>query len=430
MSGKRVFGVLLVLLMVCPVVFAKKYTIVRTDGRKITGDVVKTDTGYKVITKFGEIIVPNDEIRNIELAVSVEDEYTKKRELTDLKNIDQLYHLGEWAFSKGLYKQAQRDLYDTLKLEKEHIEARLLLKQVNARLKAKKKAEERKKDKPTANRLATKKINLKNNSLVSQEDIYRIRMIEARPGEKLRIKFRNDVINRFIESVEGTGDFTRRNFERDFRRSSPFRQYQYMVQEAQVGPDIRNDILIESDPQLIRDFRMQVWPLIAKGCASSACHGSTEGMGGFKLFNISLKDDRVLYTNFAILVGYVFPNGEHLVKRGEPDLSPLLLYGLPKRLTGPDSHPAEIRPMYPNRQNPNFRRVETWLFSLYGPDYPNYDLTYVPPVGMKLDLSGITVTALKNNNDEVEIDTPTSPSKDEKEKKQDVEEEEKPSLFE
>ena len=105
------------------------------------------------------------------------------------------------------------------------------------------------------------------------------------------------------------------------------------------------------------------------------------------MFNVPSYDERIPYTNFAILVGYTFEGGRRLIDRSTHKKSVLLQYGLPPKMAQ-RRHSKEIPPLFVNNKNVNYKRVLQWIEGLSKPNYPDYRLRYRPPFGMKLDLSG------------------------------------------
>ena len=64
---------------------------------------------------------------------------------------------------------------------------------------------------------------------VKKADIYRIRRVELREGDRVRVTFRDKVEKRFIEWMEGREEFEKAKAEKAFRRLSKVRKAVYML---------------------------------------------------------------------------------------------------------------------------------------------------------------------------------------------------------
>jgi hypothetical protein len=212
----------------------------------------------------------------------------------------------------------------------------------------------------------------------------------------VRVKYRNDVIKEFTKAMNGRDDFQDdMRFGDKFRGYKSVRQLQYILDpDRDIDPDVleklKKDILIESDPMSIKIFRARVWPAVRVNCATSACHGSAEGVGGLKLFNVSARDTRVAYTNFAILAGISTKKSARILDRDNIEDSLLLQYLLPAT-QAKTPHPKTKKPLrtlFRDNRHPTYKMFVKWIGSLAGPGYPNYNMKYKVPFGMKLELGG------------------------------------------
>jgi len=374
-------------LLLAGVAAAKTQAVYKKDGGKIVGVVTKTDRGYNVKTRFGVIFVAKEDVGRIEDAPTPTEEYEKRLGKIAPNNAEQQYKLGEWAFGVGLFREARRSLRAALKVKPDHARAKLLLRQVEAKLMT---------VGPRTRPVGTGVVRhaIKPEDLVSLEDIYRIRMVEYRPQSDRkvrRVRFRNNAVDRYVKAMLGEEGFTKEKF----LTLSPVAKLQHVLRYRPHEEGIKKDILIEADPQFMLDFRKHVWPLLARSCATSDCHGSAKGKGGMKLFTVGLRDDRIPYTNFAILAGFRSKSGRRLIDRGHHDKSLLLQFGLPKKEAGTgESHRKKIPILFPGKNNKNYKNVLKWIEELHKPDYPNYRLKYRPPFGMKLYLDGRGKSAL------------------------------------
>jgi hypothetical protein len=142
---------------------------------------------------------------------------------------------------------------------------------------------------------------------------------------------------------------------------------------------MRDDVLVKSDPAAVREFKTKIWPVLAGSCASSACHGGAKGQGSFKLFNVALNDDKVMYTNFYILSAWS-KGGLKMVDREYPENSLLLQYGLPANLAR-FVHPGKNEAVFRRKDEANYRIIENWITkSLAHPLLDGYRIDYKLPL--------------------------------------------------
>ena len=373
---------------------AELKTLVLNDGRRITGDVTRTATGYRVEMALGVLTFRLDQVLKVEDAVGPGSEYQRRRKKIDRKDPEALYKLAEWAFEKELLREARADLQAALKIKPDHQKAALLLKLVESKL--------GKKPVTTKPVKVTTKQDELDKLLLGEEDIYKVRLAELdlwydparRSGVRgndtqVAIRFQDNVIQRFVESMRGIGDFQRRGFDERFRAFTAATKVAYMLENlSREDTAIRDDILIRSDPHFMREFRRRVWPVISQNCAQAQCHGGPKPRGGMKLFSISgVHARRADYTNFVILSGLRKKRGLRVIDRGEHERSLLLQFGLPPEQAR-EKHPKQIKTIYADENAVNYRRVLAWIQSLRGPKHPNYRLKYVAPFGMELHTSG------------------------------------------
>lgn len=375
---KRLFFLAGCLLVVASVVMAKPQVVYTKDGKKYTGEVSKTGDRYFIRTEFmGTVEVPESNILRVEDIHTEEDFYTRER--AKIKPGDAeghfslamtLWNKGGKRGSKAFLELAKIELAEALRIKPDFDKANLQLRIVEAKLKAIVQP-------TTADAALDRKL------LVPLGDIPNIRFEELRPDDRVVVKFRNDVIERFIKTMHGKLEFKEPKFDDTFRGWPRVRQVIYIRDNGgRFDNPFRSDILIDSDPSFMVEFRRSVWPLVQNHCASHRCHGAAKGQGKLKLFAHS-NIEQVDYTNFVILRGFVH-KGNRILYRDHPDLSLLLQYALPRE-QAEMSHGREIAILFKDRRDSHYQRVLAWIRSLEGPGQPRYGLQYKPPLGMKLD---------------------------------------------
>jgi hypothetical protein len=309
------------------------------------------------------------------------DQYEQKRKAIDPNSADDHYGLGEWAFRNGLTQKALEELKAALAISPGHVRASILIQEVQRRLGVGP-ATQGTRPAPEANAVGAV---LPREWLAPEEDIFRIRMEELRPEERLPIQFRNDVINRFIKKWRGKEEFKEFRFEDAFRgwvQANPARAVEFMREKDPEDTDIKDDILVQNDPKFMTDFRAKVWPIVAASCAAPQCHGGGEPKGGLRLFNVAGRNERIDYTNYLLVDGVV-SRGRRMVDRANPEVSLLLQYMLPEDLAQ-FRHSTKIQAAAGRKEDARYVAVLEWIQSLHRPPHPDYRLKYAPPMGMKL----------------------------------------------
>jgi len=361
----------MVLLVVWVCVTAAEKVVTLKDGRKLAGEVTETSDGYEIRIRAGAVVVVSkDNVASVEDVKTSQSEYQLRLAKTDLKNPDSLYALARWATDNEMLTEARDVLKKVLALKSDHENAKLLLRLVEIRLARTTEPALPPTTGPAVP--ATGKL-----PLLKTEDVYRIRLLELRADDRARIEFRDDLLERFIESMRGVGIFAERGGETRFRTMSRVAQARYILENTDRDSALRDDILVKSDPAVITQFRTRVWPIISRGCATASCHGGVKAVGGLRLFSMPLKDERVVYTNFYILSEW--SGGRKLIDRGKPEMSRLLQYGLPKELAKAPHPKAFTPPLFLSPRDRNHKFVEDWIRSLRHPLVGGYRIDYKIP---------------------------------------------------
>jgi len=380
MNVKRAAALAVVLAALTATALPARQKIVLKDGREMTGTVTKTDAGYQVRTDKGLVVVfPAGQVLRVEEVATPKSDYQKRLAATDKTDPDALYRLAVWARRQKLLTEARDLLRKVLALKPDHENARLQLRLVRAEIA------------PTTTRPSTGNGDddtrtptvVRPSNLLSQEDIYRIRFIELTLRDSVSVEYRNNVLRRFIAARIGP-IFEQTNGEAKFRRASRVEQVVYIRRETdRRSGEYRDDILIKSDPRVLKAFKSTVWPIVVSGCGRTSCHGGAKGQGKFRLLASGLSDDRILYTNFYILHKWK-RDGKKMINRDVPENSLLLEHGLPADIAKKNYvHPKKLDdPVFRDRSHPDYRRVKDWIESLAPPADllpPGYRVDYKVP---------------------------------------------------
>ncbi|MCL2700677.1 MAG: hypothetical protein FWE88_03160 [Phycisphaerae bacterium] len=384
---------ILLALVMCGVFSAVAYgasqTIILKDGRKIAGDVTRTDSGYRVKTENGEMLYKTTEVDRVVDHAAFEKEYKDRLAKIGDKDADAHLELAKWAEQNGQLKIAQTELKRCLTLAKDHEEARMRLRRIEAALAppaepATKPATTASSNKSTSSG-ASGGIDVKD--LITDEDINKIRFADLRPSDTgMSIEFKNQALNNFIKAEQGQRGLESKEEIDRFRKLSNVRQVIFIRETPGYG-GVKDDIIIKSDPKFMKDFRT-IWPTIDQNCASINCHGGAKGKGELKLFpKGNAKNDRIDYTNYLILNLWE-KDGKRLFDRDRPEDSLVLQYGLPHanaRYKHPELTP-QMKVIFANKNVTNYKKLAQFIRELEAVRSPEamYDTKYQPPVGRKL----------------------------------------------
>ena len=381
MAAKHILAVVAIIALATTFALPAQQVVICKDGRRLSGDVTEIKDGYQIRMKGGTVIISDDQVLKIEDVVTAKDELAKRLKKVDSKDAEGHYQLAKWAYDQNLFSEAEEILRKVLKLDPNHEGAPLLLKLAKIGI-AESKIEE-----STTDDGSTVKGSQGDNppavepsELLKKEDIYKIRLLELTSDDRVSIKYRNDVLERFIKSRQGLGRFQEPNYDRKFRKYSKVKQVLEMIEDTdRENSSIRDDILINSDPKVIKEFKSRVWPIIARSYGSANCYGGVKGRDGLKLFNMPLSDERVVYTNFYILHAWE-RGGRKMIDRDKPEMSLLLQYGLPRKLAKVPAPDYITESIFTSKDDRNYKVIANWIASLRNPFLsPGYRIEYNLP---------------------------------------------------
>ncbi len=297
---------------------------------------------------------------------SVEAQYARRAADLAADDVRGHYDLARWCGERKRYRRAREHLLAVLRLNSEHAEARLMLQRVEAHLAD-----------PAASRPATEPGTLAGTTiprdhLVSDEDILRIRLAELRSKDRVAITFRDRADYRFVEAMHGSGRFADRHYEQAFMAATPVAKAIEMLNTPQAT-DLRDDILVRTNPRFMTTFKTRIWPMLAESCASAECHGSAHGKGArrLRLYNARSQADELYFTNFLLLDAFESSRGR-MIDRAHPARSLLLKFSLPAD-DARAAHPVPIEPMFGSTDDRRYELIDEWIRMLVHP-HPQYAL--------------------------------------------------------
>ena len=381
-----------VLLLLAAVLHAKPGVVKTTDGQTYEGDVTEEGTTVTVKTRKVPIVIQRANIESIEYLGTLDEQFNQRIAKLDAKDANGRVTVARWAFDQGRYDLSRQALETALTLEPNNRDANAMMDSVRLQIRlerAKKEAATRGVTPPglrpatepssTGTQPPATTGNIDPRVLLSADDINAIRQFELKPSDiHVRINFARDVKKRFAvaENIR----------LQDFNALPQFDQLHRILQRG--TPEMKQDVRILSDPSSIHEYRRSVQQLILGSCATSGCHG-VAGAGGFMLYSPA-DSEAVTYTNFFILQTWSRPVGRQqgpfaggerrLIDRLEPAQSLLLQYALPSNIAEQD-HPqvSGYRPIFRNRDDNGYRRVESWIGESLLAIKPDYGINYTPP---------------------------------------------------
>ena len=207
--------------------------------------------------------------------------------------------------------------------------------------------------------------------VLSDQAIHRLRFWEFRPddmADRPRVRISRQVINEFLDGMAQSGTMTPLQ-RRDFLRHANDDKLAEMVKHT--GDRYIGRIKMASDPRVFMTFRQRVWPIVGRGCATSACHDRSYP-GPFRLLTAGSAYTPIVYANFYATDSFESDQGR-LIDRGNPEASLLLQYGLPSEMAD-KPHPVPVKAAFLSRTHPRYRIVLDWIRSLRSPR-PSYGIT-------------------------------------------------------
>ncbi len=338
--------------------FGAQGSVTTHDGRTLRGDVtVKEDV--VTVNRSGIIItLGRDEVKKIETAESSEDEFEQRMAKLEPDDVRGHIQLAQWCQKRGMHREAFELCSKALKLDPDNVNAKLLHRALARRIGKATPDQEGKteeEDEPETWRKGR---------MLTQAEINRIRIAEFRPGERLSIRFKNDVIDRYLAREEFKRDPAYCQMFRDFTDEEKLTS---MVRTT--GMEYADSIEVRSDPRAIRVFKDDVMPLVRKGCATLQCHG---GKAPPKIRLYGRSTPAAVYTNFYTLdrftksVRSTVDDSVRILRmfdRSYPEEGFFLNYIVPSQYVtmGMLAHPGESEPITDGPDDRDYIAVRSWI---------------------------------------------------------------------
>jgi hypothetical protein len=392
---------------------AKQGVVKVKDGRTLEGDITEKPDGLTVSVRGIPTNINRDDVDSIQYTGSIEEQYQQR--LANLpKNPGAKDHLeiARWLFSSRAYELARKEVDEALKLDPNNTDANTLSQTILGQMRL-----EHSKagnpgtpaagtgtapgTRPGAGTSATQAFTASWHKYLSAEDINKIKQAEwSRDDGTVKVAFNGDVKRRYLAS---SGENAAA-----FNALTAQQQAAAILENGQS--DERKDVRISNDPAQLAEYRKSIERSILTGCATAGCHGGPHG-GNFFLYSSTEGDAAASYTNFYLLTrAKAKLNGElgpetQMIDRTYNSKSLLAEFGLPpdvSKVSHPEVKGAVFRPMFRNREDPQYKALMRWMSKLVTPE-PHY--------GVKFSLEGDAAPAEKPEKPATQPAPPTQPQK-------------------
>lgn len=359
------------------VVLARPGQVRTKDGRTLEGDITDNGPdGVTIKTRVGSVTLRQADVGAITYAANIRELYEQRRkELPKDAGARSHLDLARWLYDNKEYELARGEADAALAIEPNNADAAFLRQSINqsiawsiSRASASGSAAASASSRPAAP-------SLKGRRLLDADQINLMRQHELKESDtRARVRLPAEVQRQYAQSTgQGAAEFN----------SLP--DYAKALRIIKNGtPEMRQEIKILTDPQVILDYKRTVRPTIMSGCATANCHGGTKA-GNLVLYYPDTSDPLV-YTNLYILSKYGRKvEGEiegKAINRMYPTKSLLAQYGLPREKAEFKHPPAgTYNGIFRDESDPKFQTLINWMASLV-PLEPQYAFDIPVPTGI------------------------------------------------
>ncbi len=355
-------------------------------GKAYGGDVTEDDKFVYIGAPGGQIRLDKRNVAKVDFAADVDNQYKQRHDKLAANDVKGRMALAEWANGLARPDLAVAALEEARQIEPANREVALQLDAVQRQMDL-----DRRRGKAfAAVRGAARPIpptNVKPASttgpstlpasmpvmehrLLTADEVNAIRQVEMRGGDRLiKVRLERNVARRYTQD---SGFDPKR-----FARLSGEEQALEILKNG--TPEMARDVRILTDPTPLKIFKTKVLPIVAMGCASTACHGGTKA-GDFALYPGSSAE--AVYTNFYILQTYAAEIGgvKYLaMDREVPERSLVLKFGLPP-LAGKPPHPAvkDWRPRFRGTDDASYMVIDDFMTDALRVIQPDYGFNVNP----------------------------------------------------
>jgi hypothetical protein len=361
------------------------------DGRRIMGLLVSRSEDKIVLRIAGiETDFRMDGVDRVQVLAPVLERYRMMREAIDPGDIQQMLRLVEWLRAREKFDLALAEIDRALALTPQSAEARRVRALISGQIELAERARARRAAAPEqaapddaaappSDRPA------KPFAVLTPQQINLIKVYEIDLRDPPNLLIKREAIARLMAEhagnplIPGTADGREAMF-----RMSPVQilDIMFRLQARDLYPEVE----VVGQPRALRMFRDDVhrtW--LMNACATTRCHGGEEA-GRLYLRNQRVNSDETVYTNFLILDRYRLASGASLINYDDPERSPLLQAGLPRKdslfphpeVPGSNGRGDLWRPVFRASSDRRYVQAMDWIKAMYRPR-PDYPVDYTPP---------------------------------------------------
>ena len=353
------------------------------DGRQFEGRLVsRDDREVRVEIARVEVKFP---VRDVVSVVRLKPPFERFLDLRDLINpddYDRRVGLAEWAAGQGLLEPALDEVNAVLAASPLHPDALRVRTSVESLIKIEANRAAAPDDVVAQDVAPPERLSVQDFPLLSPDEINLLKVYEVNLRDNRRVLIKRETVDTLLAKYadhplipstrEGRLAFHRKS-------ASEILDIMFKVQARELYREVH----MVDQPRSMDFFRDRVhagW--LINSCATTRCHGGTDA-GALMLTNRRPTAEESVYTNFLIIERFRTSDGRPLINYQEPELSPLLHYGLPREdaLT-PHPHVRGWSPTFRGREARPFRQTQEWIRMMYRPR-PEYPIHYTPPGEMK-----------------------------------------------
>jgi hypothetical protein len=346
---------------------AKPGTVTTLAGRPYSGDVTEDDRFYYIQTPGGQVTLDKRNVAGpVEYDVDVDAHYAQRHDKLAATDVKGRVDLSHWARDHGRPDLALSALEEARTIDPANRDVALAIDDVQRqaeldRRQGRSTPQARgRTPSPATAVAATSPAGPPpvEHRLLTDAEVNVIRQFEMRTDDRaIKVRLDHSVARRY--ELGAFGSATGQDAAAFGRQSGE----EQALEILKFGsPDMAKDVRILTDPTPLHLFKTKVMPIVALGCASTACHGGTHA-GDFHLF--TGESTQALYTNFYILMTYtVHINGVQYLPmdREVPQRSLVLQFGLPPLMGRPPHPPVkDMRVRFRSVDDAAYMTIDDWL---------------------------------------------------------------------
>ncbi len=367
--------------------------VILDDGRTIEGEITEREADVVVKARGVTTTLPRERIVRIDYGTFAE---RFEQMIASLATDDFSGHiaLSRLAYDRREYELALRAVNAALLIDAANLEARDLEKAIQRQitLEANRPAPAPSQPNPPATDPANPDAITETapatpnrparTELLTDEHINRIRFLELKKSDRVRINFQGNVRQDYVKTQ------TRLTY-RDFAQKPEVEQ---ALDIFNSGDDkLISRVRIMSDPPALETYLRRVGPAIVQGCATSKCHGDPKA--AFRLVS-PVNSREAHYTNFFILSQYAAQAKAQpsdnifaaqsigMIERGAGSRSLLAGYALPRdRSANPHPEVRGFTPIARAESDPLYQTIVRWMDEELQQIKPDYAISFSLPQG-------------------------------------------------